>query len=166
MSRLERLKRFTVDHKETAYIYRKSLEAADIPEKNDFVNGYHGDVGPGWEVTSTVEGAKGSEYLQLKCSGKKWNDSQKALNDSLQFVPTPDADLPAGRPGILVCKKSVIDSNVTVGNTQWRLAFARIQKSPLKIKDNPEVVVNDVILTWEHPEWPDYMVSCWKWFAS
>jgi len=165
MNRRERLERFVINHQQTAYIYKEHLESADIPEKEAFANGYHGDFGPGWEVSSSIQDDDGELYLQLECTGEKWNDTQRLINNSLQFIPTPDLDLYGGRFSPLVVRKKIIDQPVRVGNTQWELVYCRLQKSPLQTKDG-EIQVNDVILTWGHPEWPDYMISCWKWFEG
>lgn len=161
MSRKKRVANFTASNKDTRIVYTDAISDAPetLPNKDDFLK-YHGGTGPNYPISAVTEGDTGKEYLQLVCTGGRWDPNQLAFNNQLQFVPAPDIDLPANRPGVLVVKKEIIeqDGGLKIGLTGWTLHHARLQKYALGSDE-----LNDVIMTWKHEDWPDFVVSCWKW---
>ena len=198
MSRDERIKKFEVNNAPTVFVYREDIKRIDVDPSNptkefeaaDLLR-YHEAYGLNFQMKASIKNAGQSDsYLALECvKGGGWDQNQIDLNEQLEYVPLPDADV-EGRDGMLILKKSIVEKEIKVGVTGWTVAHSYIERTQLDLavipedvrKANPnlsaKVDVNDVVILWKHEAWNNfkdasqnqpnvdrYLASCWKWLA-
>lgn len=198
MTRDERIKKFEVNNAPTVFVYREDIKRIDVDPSNptkefeaEDLMRYHEAYGLNFLMKATIKNSGQSDScLKLSCvEGGGWDDNQRDLNEQLEYVPLPDADL-HGRDGMLVLKKSIAEKGIKVGVTDWTVAFSYIKRTQIDLavipqdvrEQNPNlassVAVNDVVILWKHDLWNNfkdanqvkpnidkYVVSCWKWLA-